>query len=528
MNSRTILFLFTCLALSKSARATDLLDNFDDAQASSAMWEMRQPMPDSSVAVTNGILTLRNRGQLLTINPLKNPVEISGRLRFTGNVRDVFRIVLRTTGQSTSAQRAFDNGIALSIAMQNDLGTEFNTFSVERNLLNTEAVLAKTHYNFSSNQFYDFKITDDGTNIKFYFDDLLNPLLTLLDNSAPGRRVGFYNREGSRGGSSISDGSQVELDFIEIKSASVDQQQIVFDGSTGARRLPGFKIGQSFTAGATGTLVQIDLGFLGPIDSDGTLEIYAGEGASGEVLQTVSAQIAASQPDLIWAAFLMNVPIVGGQKYSFLFTGGASMSDPFSMPISSNASYPDGSMIFVDSSGTMIEDRFDLAFRTYLVPDLFVPLVITQPQSQAVLAGTAVKFSVAAIANAPLSYQWLFNGAPIADATKAELTLSAVHLKDGGGYSAAIRNVVGTFFSQTASLRILVPAPVVKAGRFSSFSGYRLTLEGEPGFNYRIEISDNLLDWSAFTNATLSGALGTINDTSAAAHGQRFYRAVTQ
>ena len=227
MNSRTFLFLLTCLALSKSVRANDLLDNFDDAQATSTVWEVRKPFPDSSVVVTNGMLTLRNRGQLLTIDPLKYPVEISGRFRFSGNIRDVFRIVLRTTGESTSAPRAFDNGIALSVTMQNDLGTDFNIFAIERNLLNTEAVLVKTNYNFSLNQFYDFKITDDGTNIKFYFDNLLNPLLTLSDTSAPGQRVGFYNREGSRGGSSISDGSQVEIDSIDIKSASVDQEQIV-------------------------------------------------------------------------------------------------------------------------------------------------------------------------------------------------------------------------------------------------------------------------------------------------------------
>lgn len=202
------------------------------------------------------------------------------------------------------------------------------------------------------------------------------------------------------------------------------------------------------------------------------------------------------------------------------------MPDPFSMPVSSNDSYPDGGRIFMDFGGTSIDDRFDLAFRTYLVPDSFVPLLIIQPRSQAVLAGTTVKFSVAAMANAPLTYQWLFNGAPIADATKAELTLSAVHLKDGGDYSAAIRNVAGTFVSETANLRILVPAPILKAGRFSSFSGYRLTLEGEPNFTYRIETSGNLLDWSAFTNATLSGASAIVSDMSAAMHEQRFYRAV--
>jgi hypothetical protein len=200
MNSRTFLFLLTCLSLANAVRANDLLDTFDDAPANSAIWELRNPFPDSSVVVTNGMLTLRNRGQLLTIDPLKNPFEISGRFRFSGNVRDVFRIILRTTGESTSAPRAFDNGIAISIAMQNDLGTEFNIFAIERNLLNTHDVLAKTNYTFSLNQFYDFKITDDGTNIKFYFDGFLNPLLTFTDTTAPGQKVGFYNREGSRGG----------------------------------------------------------------------------------------------------------------------------------------------------------------------------------------------------------------------------------------------------------------------------------------------------------------------------------------
>jgi hypothetical protein len=105
------------------------------------------------------------------------------------------------------------------------------------------------------------------------------------------------------------------------------------------------------------------------------------------------------------------------------------MADPFSMPINSNAAYPDGGRILVDPRGTTIDDRFDLAFRTYLVPDSFVPLLLTQPQSQAVLAGATVRFSVGAIANAPLSYQWLFNGAPL-QTQRNQLTLSAGSLKD--------------------------------------------------------------------------------------------------
>jgi hypothetical protein len=48
---------------------------------------------------------------------------------------------------------------------------------------------------------------------------------------------------------------------IRCQADTVDQQQLVYDGGTSARTLPGYTVWQSFTAGLTGTLAEIDMGF---------------------------------------------------------------------------------------------------------------------------------------------------------------------------------------------------------------------------------------------------------------------------
>src|SRR3954471_5356732 len=45
------------------------------------------------------------------------------------------------------------------------------------------------------------------------------------------------------------------------------------------------------------------------------------------------------------------------------------------------------------------------------------PVIMTQPQSRTVPAGTNVTFMVSASGPLPLSYQWQFNGTPISGAT---------------------------------------------------------------------------------------------------------------
>jgi len=101
---------------------------------------------------------------------------------------------------------------------------------------------------------------------------------------------------------------------------------------------------------------------------------------------------------------------------------------------------------------------------------LQAPAITAQPVSQTVSASSNATFSVTATGTAPLSYQWRFNGTPIANATNATLALSNVQTNQAGSYSVVITNVAGTITSSVASLTVnqLTPGTVVAWGLNSS------------------------------------------------------------
>src|SRR5207237_7598568 len=66
------------------------------------------------------------------------------------------------------------------------------------------------------------------------------------------------------------------------------------------------------------------------------------------------------------------------------------------------------------------------------------PEITLQPQSQAVVQGGNVTFSVAATGRAPLSYQWRLNGTDIAGATEPTLPLANVNSSRAGSYAVRV------------------------------------------------------------------------------------------
>lgn len=86
------------------------------------------------------------------------------------------------------------------------------------------------------------------------------------------------------------------------------------------------------------------------------------------------------------------------------------------------------------------------------------PSILTAPQSVTGLHGQQVFFSVTAGGEAPLAYQWLRNGVPLAEGgrlsgtAKADLVLSGLQLGDVGSYSVWVTNTVGAVTSAPAFL----------------------------------------------------------------------------
>ena len=82
------------------------------------------------------------------------------------------------------------------------------------------------------------------------------------------------------------------------------------------------------------------------------------------------------------------------------------------------------------------------------------PGITTQPADRTVLSGQAVTLTVVATGSPAPTYQWSKDGALIAGATSATLTLSSPQLTDSGSYTVVLTNVAGSFTSSAAVLTV--------------------------------------------------------------------------
>jgi hypothetical protein len=90
----------------------------------------------------------------------------------------------------------------------------------------------------------------------------------------------------------------------------------------------------------------------------------------------------------------------------------------------------------------------------------YPPSILTQPQSQTVLAGQSASFSVGATGDAPLSYQWRFGATDIAGATGTNYSIAGAQPTNAGAYSVRVSNAIGSTDSSTATLTVNVPPTI--------------------------------------------------------------------
>jgi hypothetical protein len=157
-------------------------------------------------------------------------------------------------------------------------------------------------------------------------------------------------------------GNDAPVQQTTVSDLTLDQQQLFYDAGLSARTLPGYTVWQSFTAGITGTLEEIDMGFFNDMSGHGQLQILAGEGTGGTVLQVLAVPVVGiSQPPVTWNMWTtINVHVTAGQQYTFNFIPDAtSLPDPYGVAMGYDAEY---------SGGTSSIPGFDLVFRTYVRP----------------------------------------------------------------------------------------------------------------------------------------------------------------
>ena len=147
----------------------------------------------------------------------------------------------------------------------------------------------------------------------------------------------------------------------------LDQQQLVYNGGTSARTLPGYSVWQSFTPSISGTLTEIDMGFFNNMAGSGQLQILSGDGTAGSVLQTLTVPVVGvTQPAVTWNAWTVRVRVTAGSSYTFKFTpNAATLPDPYGVAIGTGDPYLRGVMGLDDPSGSYRTD-FDVVFRTFV------------------------------------------------------------------------------------------------------------------------------------------------------------------
>ena len=149
------------------------------------------------------------------------------------------------------------------------------------------------------------------------------------------------------------------------------------------------------------------------------------------------------------------------------------------------------------------------------------PIIIRQPQSQAVPAGADLDLSVSVFGGEPLSYQWRFNSNNLPGATYATLTLQGVAPSASGQYSVLVTNHAGSVLSQSALVTVISPrlqighsGDLVLIWWPASAAGFLLETSASLGGGQ---------SWSRFTGSTL--VIGDQNVVAVnAISGRRFFR----
>ena len=160
------------------------------------------------------------------------------------------------------------------------------------------------------------------------------------------------------------------------------------------------------------------------------------------------------------------------------------------------------------------------------------PGFLTQPVSASVAAGSNATFEAIAAGLPPLNYQWLSNGANLADGGRVSgsqsnlLTIAAAQPSDAATYQVMISNSWGSAASVVATLTVFIPAPslqeITLSGNSLSFAWGAAT-----GSSYQVQYNSDLnsTNWIPL-GPPVAATNGTLSASDLIDSAQRFYRIV--
>jgi len=149
------------------------------------------------------------------------------------------------------------------------------------------------------------------------------------------------------------------------------------------------------------------------------------------------------------------------------------------------------------------------------------PVIMNQLTNHVAVSGQATTFAVTVAGTAPFKYQWKFNGANLPAATNSALTVSSVTAAKAGTYYVTVSNSAGSTNSAIAALIVYPTAAATLTSAASAAGQFTFTCSGVPGYQYIVQASSDLVNWTSVQTNT---APFTFTDTNAGQFNQRFYR----
>ncbi len=113
-----------------------------------------------------------------------------------------------------------------------------------------------------------------------------------------------------------------------------------------------------------------------------------------------------------------------------------------------------GVLYALDSDNGIMAFTFASVASNSLSPAFFL-----NPANQLVVVGASPILTSGADSTLPISYQWLFAGTPVTNATNISLTLTNVQTNNAGGYSIIASNSLGSVTSSVATLTVVATPP---------------------------------------------------------------------
>ncbi len=386
----------------------------------------------------------------------------------------------------------FDAGDHLSYQWRKD-GVAINT--ADNPTANT-ASLVITDTQDTDEGDYDVVITNYGGSIT----SGICTVETLAGAGAPTIFTQPVNQTGVVNGTvtlSVAAGGQPPLTYVWQKSANGTDFTDLADSNSSSRVLAGIA-----TADAGYYRVKIT----NPQDSAGVLSTAITLIVKPVIItQPGSAVIAIGSPatlTVVADAGLATAPFAPTYQWQL---------DGTDIPGATSASYTIPSFAAGDAgaytvtvtnaAGATTSEAATLAYPT-------LPAFTTQPVAAlTAVNGIPVRFVASATGIPAPTYQWNFNGAPIASATNATYTIASVTLADSGTYTVVATNMAGNTTSDDSVLTVRdATGPAIVSDGFGSTA-----TGGAGGPTYVVTTAADLLEKAKLSGPAIITVSGTIN-----------------